>query len=164
MKSHIVAPLILVATLSTLSSCAPSPSAPVSIPVSDSSQTPVIVKDMGVTPTGSETPMPSTPATSPEVGTGSPSSTPITKTETMTYNNPAGTDQIEFSLTTDNGVITAVTMSPKAENGISKTYQASFAKAITSEVIGKKIVDLHLSAVGGSSLTTGAFNQFIAKL
>ncbi len=166
MNTRIVAPLMLLATLSTLSSCVSTTSAPVVTPVSDtSSQTPVVVKDTGVTGTSSETPMPPTPVTTPSTtGTGAPSTTPITKTETISYNNPAGTDQIEFSLTTDNGMITAVTATPMAEHGISKMRQEAFAKAISGEVVGKKIADLQLSAVGGSSLTTGAFNQFIAKL
>jgi hypothetical protein len=165
MKSHIVAPLMLLASLSALSSCTSTTSAPVNTPVSDTSpQTPVLVKDTGVMTTGSEISTPANPVTTPaSTGTGTPSTALTTKTDIMTYTTPAGSDSIEFSLTIDNGVITSVMVTPKAENGISKMRQESFSKAISSEVVGKKIADLHLSAVGGSSLTTGAFNQFIAK-
>lgn len=88
--------------------------------------------------------------------------TPVTRTETVSYKTPAGEDPVEFSVSVlDDGTVTAVTITPKATNDISNKRQTAFASEISSQVVGKKISELNLSAVGGSSLTTSAFNSFI---
>ncbi len=77
---------------------------------------------------------------------------------------PAGSDSVEFSITVADGVVTAINATPKATNEISKSKQTAFAGEIASKVVGKKISELNLSAVGGASLTTTAFNSFIKAL
>ncbi len=88
--------------------------------------------------------------------------TSVTRTETVSYKTPAGEDPVEFSVSVlDDGTVTAVTVTPKATNDISNKRQTAFASEISSQIVGKKISELNLSAVGGSSLTTNAFSSFI---
>jgi hypothetical protein len=42
-------------------------------------------------------------------------------------------------------------------------YQESFASKLSSAVVGRKVAGLDLSAIGGASLTTAAFEQFVAN-
>jgi hypothetical protein len=59
------------------------------------------------------------------------------------------------------GVITAASSTIKATNNTSAAYQQSFASSVSSAVVGKKISSLNLNAIGGASLTTGAFEKFV---
>lgn len=93
-----------------------------------------------------------------------PMSSAVVHTKTVTYTTPAGKDDVEFSVTTADGKITAVSVTPKASNDVSKMLQGKFKDAVVSEVIGKEISKLNLKAVGGASLTTGAFTQYINSL
>ncbi len=75
------------------------------------------------------------------------------------YTSPAGEDSIGVTLTLVDGVITAATVTPKAENPTSKKIQNNFAGAFQSSVIGKKIETVSLGKVAGSSLTPQGFNK-----
>jgi hypothetical protein len=77
--------------------------------------------------------------------------------------SPGGQDLVEFSVTVDGGVIQAVSMIPKGSNDVSKQYQAGFARELSGKVMGKKIADLGMDAIGGASLTTAAFRQFVGS-
>ena len=48
--------------------------------------------------------------------------------------------------------------------GTSRYYQNSFAQSVSKAVVGKKTSTLSLSAIGGASLTTHAFTQYIGSL
>jgi hypothetical protein len=86
----------------------------------------------------------------------------FTRTETVTYTTPASSqDPVEFSVTVTDGVITAASANAKSDNDISKQFQTAFASDVSVKVIGKKAKDLKLDAVGGASLTTTAFEQFV---
>lgn len=82
------------------------------------------------------------------------------------YNNPAGSDEVAFTLTVDkSGIITDAQTDILAVHGISQTRQKSFADAFPTAVKGKKLSELApLDRVGGSSLTTGAFNAVLPQL
>jgi hypothetical protein len=182
MKKIIVAPLALLASISLLTSCAKTdvttPTVTTPTTTEQEGVTPVVTEvNLGTGETeasGASVIMTVTPAPLPgDAATGSTTPAPessvtpavaaaVTKTETLAYTTPAGSDSIEFSMTVEGGVIKSVTASPKAENDISKKRQASFAAAVQGEVVGKNIKDLDLDAVGGSSLTTAAFEKFIA--
>jgi hypothetical protein len=70
-----------------------------------------------------------------------------------------------FSLTQDtDGVITAVTATMKSGDHESKQYINRFNSAARSQIIGKKVSSLSLSAVGGASDTTDAFMQVVDSL
>lgn len=88
-----------------------------------------------------------------------------TTSKTVFYNNPAGGDEVGFEVTTDqNGVITAVKTDIKAVHDISVRMQTNFAGEVESAVVGKKIAELKIDRIGGASLTTGAFKQFLSEI
>lgn len=81
------------------------------------------------------------------------------------YNSPGGQQSVVVDVTLEaDGTITAVTVEPQADGGNSKQYQERFASGIAAEVEGKKIDDLKVSKVSGSSLTSGGFNAAIDEI
>ena len=68
---------------------------------------------------------------------------------------------IEFDVTVTDGVITAAAATPKAEHEISMKLQTGFSAELSGKVVGKKAKDLQIDAIGGASLTTKAFEQFV---
>ncbi len=86
----------------------------------------------------------------------------IKKSGLQTYTSPQWEDTIYFSVSVKDGVIVTATAIPKSK-GISGQMQKSFAKGLSKAVVGKKIAGLSLDAIGGASLTTAAFEQFIVK-
>ncbi len=84
-------------------------------------------------------------------------------TKQVQYTSPAGKEDVEFTITTSGDTITAVSAKPLASNSVSKMLQVKFSEAILKGVVGKKKSELQLHAIGGASLTTNAFNQFVAQ-
>lgn len=82
------------------------------------------------------------------------------------YKNPGGEDEVGFSISVDeSGVITNATVEVLAKNPTSKTRQNAFAAGLPKALQGKKLSDLTaIDKVGGSSLTTNAFNASLAQL
>jgi hypothetical protein len=150
-----VLPLALLASISALTSC----SSKTTTPTPETPATPQVTVET-VPPVVPASPEVTTPPVVPPVE-NTQSAMPVTRTETVSYKTPAGEDPVEFSVSVLDGTITAVTATPKATNDISAKRQAAFAGEISSKVVGKKISELNLSAVGGSSLTTDAFTSFI---
>lgn len=85
---------------------------------------------------------------------------------TTSYKNPSGEDSVKFTVMVDKtGVIVDAVTEPLAKSPISKMRQQSFAKDFPAVVKGKKLSELGpIDRVGGSSLTTGAFNASLEKL
>lgn len=88
----------------------------------------------------------------------------VTRAETVTYATPAGNDPVEFSVTIKDGVITAASAKPKATNEISNKLQTAFSENVAKEVVGKKISDINVTAIGGASLATAAFKTFVSAM
>ena len=84
----------------------------------------------------------------------------LSRTETLSYQSPAGKEEVEFSVSVTDGVITAASSKTLATNDASKYNQDNFSKSVSASVVGKKAKDLHVDAIGGASLTTGAFEIF----
>lgn len=82
------------------------------------------------------------------------------------YTSPAGEETVSFALTVDeSGVITDASSGIFAENPVSVTRQTSFSENIAEAVVGKNINELEdVDRIGGSSLTTGAFNASLEDL
>ncbi|MGB4833843.1 MAG: hypothetical protein WBP40_02335 [Candidatus Moraniibacteriota bacterium] len=82
------------------------------------------------------------------------------------YKNPSGEDQVGFTLSVDAaGVIVDAKAEVLATNDISKKRQLAFAEGLSAAVKGKKLTELTaIDRVGGSSLTTKAFNDSIDQL
>jgi hypothetical protein len=155
-----VLPLVMLATLPVIVSCTTRPVPPVPVSPVDvaSPASPVVVPITPNVMTGTQTEitpienLPATPVTPTPVPVApvpvAPLSTARTRTETVSYVTPAGSDLVEFSVTVEAGVITAARATVKAENDKSQRYQTGFAADVSSKVVGKKIADLDLSAIG----------------
>jgi hypothetical protein len=150
----IVAPLALLASITLLTSCTEKQATVPAVPaVKTETPAPVEV----VTPVVPVAPVATGTAATPVTATP----TVRTRTETVTYASPANPqDPVEFSVTVTDGVITAASATSKSDNPISQKWQTGFAGQIASVAVGKKAKDLDLDAVGGASLTTGAFEIF----
>lgn len=125
-----------------------------------------------VTPEIMPTPAVDTPAVNPTpevTGTGSMSGSISAKPEikvtsqVVNYKSPAGDESIKVTIETLNGVILSVTSTPMATHEVSKKLQTSFSANI-GVAVGKPVASLKLDAVGGASLTTKAFNEYVQSL
>nr|PPQ62658.1 hypothetical protein C5F59_35735 [Streptomyces sp. QL37] len=68
------------------------------------------------------------------------------------------------SLTLDDGVITDVDVDPHATDETSLDYQERFAAAVPELVEGKRIDEVRLERVAGSSGTPDGFNDALTKI
>ena len=80
------------------------------------------------------------------------------------YVSPGGPEEIAVSFTIADGVITEAEVTPKAMNPISKNFQTMFAANYKQQVIGKKIEEVNLTKVSGSSLTPKGFNDALTQI
>nr|WP_307214662.1 hypothetical protein [Microbacterium sp. SORGH_AS_0888] len=87
-----------------------------------------------------------------------------TYTASGTYQTPETLETVEVTLTLQDDVVTAVqvTGDPKARE--SQQYQSQFIGGISDVVVGKKLDEIQVSRVAGSSLTSGGFNKAIAEI
>lgn len=87
-------------------------------------------------------------------------------TTQTTYKEPAGESSVGFTLSVgSDGVITDATVEVLATHDVSKARQAAFAAEFSAAVKGKQLSELTaIDRVGGSSLTTKAFNDALATL
>ncbi len=161
MKNTLIVPVLLLATTPFIVGCTKKATdLPPPPPVTGTTETVAPVMTGTVTPT--------VPVQPTVVNTGSAPVTTVnpvkpevfTRTETVSYKTPAGNDLVEFSVTVTDGIITTASATVKAENEISKMRQGAFAAEVSAKVVGKKAKDLDLDVIGGSSLTTGAFEIF----
>lgn len=85
---------------------------------------------------------------------------------TTTYMSPAGEESVGFILYVDDqGEIVDAQTDMMGKDPTSQFRQTSFAGEFPAAVKGKKLAELtSIDRVGGSSLTTGAFNQALAGL
>lgn len=80
------------------------------------------------------------------------------------YVSPAGPSQVTVELTLADDVVTDVTVMPLATDPTSKGFQTQFADGIAAAVVGQDIDSLTVSRVGGSSLTSGGFNDALEQI
>ncbi|VVC01861.1 Uncharacterised protein [uncultured archaeon] len=86
-------------------------------------------------------------------------------TEPVTYMSPGGKDELMMSVVVKGDVITSVSITPTKADNKSMMYMSNYNKNIQPLVVGKKINELNLPKnVAGSSLTNGAFKQYVADL
>lgn len=79
------------------------------------------------------------------------------------YNSPAGLESINVSLTLKDDVVTDATVVGTATNPKSKFMQSEFIGGFKTQVIGRKLEDIKLDKISGSSLTPKGFNDAVAK-
>ena len=87
-----------------------------------------------------------------------------TYTASSSYQTPGGQEDITVKLSLANGAVTGTTISQAANNRESEQYQGSFKQNYSSYVVGKKLSDINLSRVSGSSLTSDGFNQALDQI
>lgn len=84
--------------------------------------------------------------------------------DTVQYTSPAGPEEIGVNLSVENGVVKSVDVEVKATNSTSVNRQLSFKNSLQSAIVGKPLTGLQVDRVGGSSLTSRAFDQWVKTL
>jgi uncharacterized protein with FMN-binding domain len=87
-----------------------------------------------------------------------------TYTATGDYVSPAGPSQVTVEITLENDAVTDVTVTPLSTDPTAKGFQTKFADGIAGVIVGKDVDTLAVSRVGGSSLTSGGFNDALAQI
>lgn len=77
------------------------------------------------------------------------------------YATPESVETIDVTLTIAGDTVTAVEVTGDPQAAESKRYQSEFIGGIQSEVVGKKLDEISVSKVAGSSLTSGGFNKAV---
>ena len=108
-------------------------------------------------------------ATSPDSAAADPVSPSTTfrdgtYTATGDYVSPGGPSAIAVTLTLKDNRVTAVTVTPKAENPTAVSYEAMFASGVSGLVVGKRITELDVTTVSGSSLTSMGFDKAVTAI
>lgn len=108
----------------------------------------------------------STPEATSSASSSSASSTYKDGTYTAdgSYQTPETVEQISVSVTLSGDTVTQVTVTGNPQASESKQYQAKFISGISAVVVGKKLDDISVDKVAGSSLTSKGFNQAIATI
>ena len=60
--------------------------------------------------------------------------------------------------------VSDVKITPHPSNPNTRKFQGEFASGIQAQVVGKKLDELKVSKVAGSSLTSGGFNRAVADI
>ncbi|MBW7955329.1 hypothetical protein H3C66_01205 [Patescibacteria group bacterium] len=117
------------------------------------------------------TPAPAMESTAPATSDTTESTHTLAPGEQMvsvetSYMSPGGEEQVGFTLFVDEeGVITAAETNVLGKSPTTVMRQKSFAAELPTVVTGKKLSELSdVDRVGGSSLTTGAFNKALTEL
>jgi len=100
---------------------------------------------------------PSTGSSSGEYADGS-------YTATGEYQAPSGQESVEVTLTLEGGVVSDVEVVGEADDPQAQRYQGQFIDGIGDVVVGKPLDGLQVDKVGGSSLTSGGFNQAVEQI
>lgn len=135
--------------IGTVAGCAPSAQAPAA-------------QSTGA-PTGSAT------SGAPIAGTGASSSAASgykngTYSADGNYVSPNGTETVGVELTLAGGTVSDVNITQHPSNPNTRKFQGEFAGGIKAQIVGKKLDELNVSKVAGSSLTSGGFNQAVEKI
>lgn len=80
------------------------------------------------------------------------------------YLSPGGDETIKVDITLKGDVVTSVKTTAQATKPESKRWQETFISGYESMVVGKKIEDISLTKVSGSSLTPKGFMDALAKI
>ncbi|MBY6062472.1 FMN-binding protein [Microbacterium esteraromaticum] len=106
-----------------------------------------------------------------ETGDPSPVSTDATApyadgtyTAEGAYQTPETVETISVTLTLSDDVVTDVEVVGDPTAPESTRYQGQFIDGIAAEVVGKKLDELDVDRVAGSSLTSGGFNQAVVRI
>lgn len=87
-----------------------------------------------------------------------------TYTATGSYQTPGGQESIDLTVTLSGNTITDAKVVQNASGGEAAEYQSKFGSGYKSLVVGKKITDVSLTRVAGSSLTPVGLNNAISDI
>jgi uncharacterized protein with FMN-binding domain len=85
-------------------------------------------------------------------------------TESGDYTAPSGPESVEVTVTLADNIISEVEVVGEATDAQAKLHQGQFIDGIDELVVGKNIDEISVDKVGGSSLTSGGFNDAIAAI
>jgi uncharacterized protein with FMN-binding domain len=80
------------------------------------------------------------------------------------YTSPAGSEKINVTLFLKDDVIVDATVKALATVPASVNWQGKFISGVKAEVVGKKLSEVTLTKVSGSSLTPKGWNDAVAKI
>ncbi|NYD76613.1 FMN-binding protein [Arthrobacter cupressi] len=80
------------------------------------------------------------------------------------YESPNGTETVGVQLTLAGGTVTAVEITTHPTNPNTRKFQGEFKDGIAAQIVGKKLDELSVSKVSGSSLTSGGFNEAVKSI
>ena len=131
--------------------------------VTTGTETVVETTDTGTTET--------TTTTTTETTTGTTTETaPVVSTIngtfhlTDTYTVPSGTEVMDVTVVVTNDVVTSVNAKNVAVHEKSKFFQDKFIAGVAGQVVGKKISEVKITNVNGSSLTAQAFDKALHNI
>ncbi|AZS44219.1 hypothetical protein BWL13_01805 [Microbacterium oleivorans] len=108
------------------------------------------------------------PPASADAGSGSSSGSASFKDGTYTadgtYQTPETVEKIKVTLTITSDVVTDVEVTGDPQARETTQYQGDFIGGIKDVAVGKKLADLSVDRVGGSSLTSGGFNAAVKEI
>jgi uncharacterized protein with FMN-binding domain len=100
----------------------------------------------------------------PSAAAGSASYNDGTYSADGNYVSPNGTETVGVTLTLAGGAVSDVEITQHPSNPNTRKFQGEFAGGIQSKIVGKKLDEIKVSKVAGSSLTSGGFNQAVEKI
>ncbi len=80
------------------------------------------------------------------------------------YVSPGGPEEIDVKLTLKNNVVVDSTVTSLAERPKSQMFQGQFVAGYKQYVVGKKLDEINVPKVSGSSLTPKGFNDALNKI
>jgi uncharacterized protein YxeA len=80
------------------------------------------------------------------------------------YQSPGGAEEIMVTVKLVNGVVDSTSAEAKAASGTSRQYQSQFISNYKDMVVGKRIDEVKLDRVAGSSLTSNGFNEALDEI
>jgi len=87
-----------------------------------------------------------------------------TYTAEGSYRTPETVESIDVTLTLQDDTVTDVEITGDHQARETENYQGQFIDGIADVVVGKKLDDLKVDRVAGSSLTSGGFNQAVERI
>lgn len=112
---------------------------------------------------------PSTLSSTPSTSTTTPVASDATYKDGTysadgTYRSPGGNEKIGVTLTIAGDAISNVSITTYGSGSDAQGYQAQFKDGISAIVVGKKVNDVSVSRVSGSSLTSTGFNNALETI
>lgn len=80
------------------------------------------------------------------------------------YTSPGGAEKINVTLVLKDDMIVDAVVKPLATLPASVNWQGKFSAGVKAEVVGKKLSEVTLTKVSGSSLTPKGWNDAVAKI